>query len=357
MSKKSFWKKRIKNTYTLAEYLQEDENKIKELKNGEREIEGKTLDKVLDAIEKEKVNGNIKNVEILQWYKDTDLKALREKFGYKSQADLARELGCNNSTICNFEKKKEGFVKTVAPRLKQLYYFFNNDFNRKPKNEVVDVNVVDKEKVNEDINKGKVILWYNKTSIKGYRICDGKTLKERGEEIGIPPTSLKDLEDKKTKRFGENMVKVYNFYKDRNESNKLEDTKIWDWYLNTDIKALREKEGINQTNLAKKLGLSQPSVGEVENHKTKSISSTLRILYSYYKNDNDEVEEETIPDVKVVVDEESKILQPMEKVEEETKIPYSDIIKMKDLEIEHLRMLNEELKIQIKRYEKLIDRL
>ena len=357
MNKKSFWKKRIKNTYTLAEYLQEDENKIKELKNGEREIEGKTLDKVLDAIEKEKVNGNIKNVEILQWYKDTDLKKLREKFGYKSQADLASELGCNNSTICNFEKKKEGFVKTVSPRLKQLYYFFNNDFNRKTKNEVIDV--VDKVKVSEDINKGKIILWYNKTSIKGYRICDGKTLKERGEEIGIPPTSLKDLEDKRTKRFGENMVKVYNFYKDRNESNKLEDEKIWDWYLNTDIRALREKEGIKQTGLAKKLGLSQPSVGEVENHKTKSISSTLRILYSYYKNNNDEVGEEKldVPDVKVVVDKESKILQPIEKIEEEKTIPDSDIIRMKDLEIEHLRRLNEELKIQIKRYEKLIDRL
>ena len=51
-----FWKRRIKDTKSIANKMGVEEEKIKELVNGEREIEGKTLDKVLKAVEEEKIN-------------------------------------------------------------------------------------------------------------------------------------------------------------------------------------------------------------------------------------------------------------------------------------------------------------
>ena len=80
-----FWKSRIKNTKRIANKIGVDEEKIQELVDGKREIEGDTFEKVLQAVDEEKINKAIKNVEILQWYKDTDLKQLRLKFGYGSQ--------------------------------------------------------------------------------------------------------------------------------------------------------------------------------------------------------------------------------------------------------------------------------
>ena len=91
----SFWSKRIKNKSNVAKQMGVDEEKIQELIEGERQIEGKTMEKMLEVLEDEKINRPIKNLEILQWYKDTDLIKLRESFGYKSQLELSKKIGIN----------------------------------------------------------------------------------------------------------------------------------------------------------------------------------------------------------------------------------------------------------------------
>ena len=277
----SFWGKRIKNTSGIANKIGVDEEKIKELKSGKRDIEGETFNKVLEVVEEENTRRDITNMEILQWYRDTDLKALREKYGYKNQTEVARILGCNSSTICNFEKKKPGFVKDVTPRLEQLYYFYKNGFNKKieSKREIA---------IKESNRKSEVFSWYNKSNIRSYRLLDGVTLKDRAKEIGIPTSSLNDLENRRIRRYTNNMEIVYNYYKNI-ENDEEKNKEIWNWYINTDIRELRIKEGLKQGELAKRIGASQPCVGDVEGHRTKSVSSTMRALYGYF-NKNKKVE-------------------------------------------------------------------
>ena len=84
------FKRKIKNAFDIARDIGVDEKKVKELVNGEREIRGETMDKVLQSINKSKVERDLEKFNIFQWYQETDLKKLREEFGYKKQAHLSR---------------------------------------------------------------------------------------------------------------------------------------------------------------------------------------------------------------------------------------------------------------------------
>ena len=288
----NFWKKKIKDTNAIANKIGVEESKIKELVNGEREIEGNTLDKVLQTIEDEKVNESIKNVEILQWYRDTDITALRKKFGYKSQSEFAKKIGYNVSVICRIENKtaewknKGGKFNGVPNSLKKVYYFFQNDFNRKNKN---DSGVKIEPAIQDDIQEKDIYKWYKNTDITALR--GDKTLKEKAEEIGIAVTCLNEIEHKKAKSVTENIIKVYEFYNNvkvnvvKSNNKKItnkENKEIWKWYKKTNILELRKNQGLSQMELAKLLGISQPSVGEVENKKTKSVSPAMKRLYEFY---------------------------------------------------------------------------
>ena len=122
-----FWKKRIKNAKQLAKDLEVEEKKIIELKEGNREIGGRTMDNVLEKLEKNKVENKIKDFEIYKWYMETDIEKLRKSFGYNTQKDMAEVIGMDNSTVCNIEKKK---LTRVTNRLREIYWFYQNDFNK-----------------------------------------------------------------------------------------------------------------------------------------------------------------------------------------------------------------------------------
>lgn len=283
-----FWKRRIKDTESIANKMGVEEEKIKELVNGEREIEGKTLDKVLKAVEEEKINKPFENVEILQWYRDTDITALRKKFGYKSQGEFAKKIGYDVSVICRIENKKlesqnkSGELESVPDSLRKVYYFFNDDFNRKIETEK-------EEKTN------KIFKWYKNTNIKKLR--GNIRLNKKAEEIGIPTSSLNDIEHKKAKKITDNIVKVYNYYlgkpvevpeeiddKYRVNLDKKTEKEIWKWYKKTDIRDMRNYLGLTQSDISKKIGMSQPCIGDVENKKNKSVTPTMVKLYEFYNN-------------------------------------------------------------------------
>lgn len=78
----SIFKKKITNTFDIARELGVEESKIKELKNGKRQIEGGTMDKVLSSLNKSQTERDIEKLNIYEWYESTDLKKLREDFGY-----------------------------------------------------------------------------------------------------------------------------------------------------------------------------------------------------------------------------------------------------------------------------------
>lgn len=103
-----FWNKRIniKNRKDIAKDINVEEEKLKELEQGKREIGGKTMDKVLESIEENRIKSAIRKADILRWYETTNLKKLRKSFGYATQKDLAKILGYDNSVICNLETKR-----------------------------------------------------------------------------------------------------------------------------------------------------------------------------------------------------------------------------------------------------------
>lgn len=136
-----FWNKRIKDTKAIAKDIGVEEIKIKELKQGKREIGGETMEKVLNSIEKtkeSKIEKQIRKAHIFEWYQNTDLTALRESFGFKTQKSLASELGVSTSTVCELEAKKK---KAFSNSMGKIYDFYKDEFNKKITSDILPINV------------------------------------------------------------------------------------------------------------------------------------------------------------------------------------------------------------------------
>lgn len=180
-----FWNKRIKDTKSLAEDIGVEEIKIKELKQGKREIGGETMEKVLNSLEKNKENkveNQIKKAEILSWYKNTDLAELRKNFGYKTQRELAKKLKRGQGTLCALENKK---VNRVCNSLIELYDFYKNDFNKK-----IEEENKEKEKEVQELPKDEEIV----EVVEEYEPFVEEELKKEPVNI-TSETNVKNLND------------------------------------------------------------------------------------------------------------------------------------------------------------------
>ena len=212
----SIFKRKIKNTFDVARDMGVDEEKIKELKEGERQVEGTTMDKVLQAVNKSQVERDIEKLNIFEWYKNTDLKALRKEFGYKNAVALAEVLKIENSGISRAENKKYDRVnKTII----KLYDFYHNDFNKNiKKEEQIESNeksfiVKDKEE------KKKIHQWYLDTDIEKLR--GNLSQKAISKLIGMGQSSWCQLERHLVTRYCENMGKIYNYFHGTESQNSL----------------------------------------------------------------------------------------------------------------------------------------
>lgn len=118
----------------LASMLNVDEEKIKELENGERSITGETLDEYMKFIGMTRKEKTLMTLELMNWLNSVDIKDLREEFGFKSQRELCDVIGINQSVLSEAEtgrRKKPSFLT-----LYKLNKFFTNDFNKKAKTEI-----------------------------------------------------------------------------------------------------------------------------------------------------------------------------------------------------------------------------
>ena len=134
----NFYEKRNKKSVfskkELASMLNVDEEKIKELENGERSITGETLDEYMKLINTTKKEKDIQKLELLNWLKSINLKSVREEFGFGRQKDVSKKVGLQQSIICRLERnaiKDPSFLT-----LYKLHKFFTDDFNKKVKTEV-----------------------------------------------------------------------------------------------------------------------------------------------------------------------------------------------------------------------------
>lgn len=114
--------------------LNVDEEKIKELENGERSITGETLDEYMKLINTTKKEKDIQKLELLNWLKSINLKSLREEFGFGRQKDLSKKVGVQQSVISRLERNEIKDPSFLT--LYKLHKFFTDDFNKKVKTEV-----------------------------------------------------------------------------------------------------------------------------------------------------------------------------------------------------------------------------
>ena len=217
----NIFKRKIKNTFDVARDMGVDEEKIKELKEGERQVEGATMDKVLQSVNKSQVERDIEKLNIFEWYNNTDLKALRKEFGYKNATTLAEVLKVEKSAISRAENKKYNKInKTII----KLYDFYHNDFNKNIKEgEQMESNekssiVKDKEE------KKKIYQWYLDTDIEKLR--GNLSQKAISNLIGMAQSNWCKLERHLVTRYCENMGKIYNYFHGTEFQNSLNNEEL-----------------------------------------------------------------------------------------------------------------------------------
>lgn len=212
----NIFKRKIKNTFDVARDMGVDEEKIKELKEGERQVEGATMDKVLQSVNKSQVERDIEKLNIFEWYKNTDLKALRKEFGYKNATTLAEVLKVEKSAISRAENKKYNKInKTII----KLYDFYHNDFNKNIK-EGEQMESDEKSSIVKDKEeKKKIYQWYLDTDIEKLR--GNLSQKAISNLIGMAQSNWCKLERHLVTRYCENMGKIYNYFHGAESQNSL----------------------------------------------------------------------------------------------------------------------------------------
>lgn len=212
----SIFKRKIKNTFDVARDMGVDEEKIKELKEGERQVEGLTMDKVLQSVNKSQVERDIEKLNIFEWYKNTDLKALRKEFGYKNAATLAEVLKIEQSAISRAENKK---YNKINKNIIKLYDFYHNDFNKNIKEEEQIENNEKSSIVKDKEEKKKIYQWYLDTDIEKLR--GNLSQKAISNLIGMAQSNWCHLERHLVTRYCENMGKIYNYFHGTESQNSL----------------------------------------------------------------------------------------------------------------------------------------
>ena len=310
------FKRKIKNTFDIARDIGVDEKKVRELRDGDRHIEGVTMDKVLDAINRSDADRTLEKIEMFEWYKNTDLKKLRKDFGYNTQAYLSRVANVDNGELNRFENKK--FAK-INPIIIKMYDFYHNDFNKnidKGENEMKNDNGAVEY---TDKKKNKMFKWYLKTDLKQLR--GDKAQKDMAKLIGIPQSCYCDLENKlHVKRLSKNMVKVYEYF--NNENTITLDTKE----MNVTDEPMKVT---NVTRIPINFAVGEP-VGELKEHNEV------------------EPKEEYLEEENVITS-----IKPQDTIMtnwENENCPLQE-------EYDRLKKENETLKRQVMLYEKLIERL
>lgn len=351
------FKRKIKNTFDIARETGIDEEKIKELKNGERHIEGQTMEKVLTAINRSKVDRQLEKSEIFDWYMKTDLKALRKKFGYAACLHLAKEINMDCSTLNRIENKKFDKLKNSIIK---VYDFYHNDFNKK----------VDKEPViveDKTSDENKIYNWYLNTDIAKLR--KKTSMRKQAKKIGISQSCLYEIENHKRNGISGNMIKIYNYYNNDNLcSEKIKPAKkynkkvIYSWYKSIkDLKEYRRKFGYSLNKMIAIMNISYDQMRDFETHKYKSATPVVCKFYEFYNN-----EENRLPEIKlenyskpktesnVKIEEDKVAVIPFEYIKKVFENDETEDLK-KQIEEKDKRIA--ELERQIMIYEKLIERL
>lgn len=200
----SFWEKRIKSVKKLSNATGIEEQKIKELKEGKREIGGETMEKLLKAIndgkEQTTLEKQVKEQEVVDWLNNTDLKQKLEDFGYVSQKECAKAIGIAPSSLNEIINRLRPNIYTAVRQ--KVYDFFQDDFNKKPK--IFDN--IDSKKLSD---KDKIKLFFDNNTLKAINNKLGTTDYELASKIGVSRPSLQNFFGGRYKYISLTMKKAY----------------------------------------------------------------------------------------------------------------------------------------------------
>lgn len=298
--------------------------------------------------------------KIMEWYNNTDIKALR---GATPQKKLARLSHVAQSSLSVIEQKKfeEKKDKVSFASLERLYNYYNS-------------------KKNKHLNGDRLLDWYNSVDIKALR--GNKMQREVSKEIGIAQSCYCDIENKKLKIATPNLEKVYNYYNSQiesvnetknvldishNEINNAENIlaqsqpnkdDIYNWYTSIeDLKEYRRQFGYSLNKMMAVLNASYDQIRDFESHKYKSATPIVCKFYDFYMDENNRKEPVTTEggwgnSKKQEVSEPMVEEKPLHKVE----LQPDEVANLK-LELTRKDEEIANLKRQIMLYEKLIERL
>lgn len=331
--------KNKKSNYEISKKTNIPEEKVEEIMKGERQVPSDRVDSFVSAIqENNNLERTINSATAKKWIEETDLKALRREFNYQSQVELAKELNIDTSVICRLENKKIDHVSDNF--LIKFYDFYHDELNKKvnkkTKKKNNQIKIREKDLDLKGISFEDAIKWYETFDLKGYLNENGMSYKNFAIKLGYSPSSTSMVSNlvnhtvdiTTTGRFI--VVKAYAYVngllKDQNnavEPQKEENDKLVEETINEapEVKETPNLEDVEDYFL---------QVGNIPRQTYPYTISTATVDNGHIDISHRVVDEEKITIYKHVWDDTQKELE-----EKNKKI--------------------EELKLQVSRYEKLID--
>ncbi len=206
---KRYFDKSKKTIYDVSKETNIPEEKVQEIINGDREISGENVDKVISSLQNDnKVEKDINIINALEFFKENNPRKLRKKFNYSTQKDFARVVGLSSAVISQFESGNYGPTrdgKGVGNNtLLKLYDFYRNELN---------INVSRKNETNKkkaDNAKIHNIVNANKNNITVYNNKLNKAIKYFKEN---PLSMLLDKYNMTDKEFMYNTSMSYTVFR------------------------------------------------------------------------------------------------------------------------------------------------
>ena len=318
-------KKNKKSNYEISKETNIPEEKVKEIMEGDRELPTEKVDVFMEVLQKDNKTERVIKIEnVKKWLKETNLKQRRIDYNYPSQSALARALGVNTSVICRIEG---GHIEQFSDDMLLRYYDFLNDGLNKNVKRYKEVTTVEENKEN---------------FFKTFKVSMMKHIRFPKEDQHLKNINLKDAYD---------WYKEFDFNTYLSEQNKSIDDFADDLgYTNstTTYKLVSYKLDRNSGYLIilkayNLLGLKNPiKPAKIKDLDTPEYNSTTGVENSSKKT----IKIENMP---ILEYKEEDNLKDIPKVNWEAE--YKTTVRMLDAKCREL----EEVKLQLSRYEKLID--
>lgn len=269
----NFWKRKIKNVNEISKATGIEPQKIKELKEGKRQIQGKTMEKVLNAInensKKMKIEKMVDKQNIYNWIKETDLKKQIKDFNY-SQEDCAKAIGVSKATLVNIVN---GRYRVYSNAMQKIYDFFQDDFNR---------NVKTKEKKKSEKKATPKLEYINKYKLNEIKKeLKYKSVGKMAKDIGIGEQTLRNMYNGYIKTDTETVEKAYNFIREKLGTPEDQDVA---WYESTDLRKLMETHKLKYKDIAEKLGCSKSTSYYMINKKAGNKPQIAKPIHDFFNN-------------------------------------------------------------------------